>query len=413
MNHWLSKRSLAGAGIGVGLFWNVLLAEGPQVDRIEGLFYLDGTPISIDIAGERIVGISRLESLPGNRPLLYVAPGLIDNQVNGYVAVNFTSTGLTAAGVKKATRALWQDGVTTYLPTLITNSHDTLLHSFRVLAESLQDPEVALSVPGFHLEGPYISPEDGFRGSHLKDQVRPPSWSEFSQYVEAAGGKILQVTLAPEIPGTLEFIRRCIAQGIVVALGHHNASAAVIRQAVDEGAAISTHLGNGCANFIHRHDNPLWPQLADDRLKASIIADGFHLRPEEVQVFYKVKGPHNTILTSDVTHFAGMAPGEHVVDGRTLVITPEGMVRYPEQDVLAGAAIPLRKGIGNVMRFTGCSLGDAIRMATQNPAGLYGWKDRGEIRPGKRADLILFSLQDGDLQIHQTILAGRLVYERK
>ena len=132
--------------------------------------------------------------------------------------------------------------------------------------------------------------------------------------------------------------------------------------------------------------------------------------PEQVRVFYRAKGPGRILLTSDVTKLAGMPPGEYDYEGRKVVLTPQGMARLPEQDVLAGAALPITVGIGNIMRFTGCSLSEAVRMATQNPARLYGLRDRGEIHVGKRADLILFTLNQGDMQIHQTLLAGKSVY---
>jgi N-acetylglucosamine-6-phosphate deacetylase len=211
--------------------------------------------------------------------------------------------------------------------------------------------------------------------------------------------------------GAMDLIRRCRELGIVVALAHHNGSAEQIRAAVDAGAAIATHLGNGCANMINRHVNPLWPQLADDRLLASIICDGFHLRPEEVQVFHRVKGSAGIVLTSDVTRFAGMKPGVYTTDDKTVELTPDGMIKYPAQNVLAGAASPITKGVGNIMRFTQCSLRDAIDMASRNPARLYGLSDRGQLAPGKRADLIRFTLKDGTLHIKQTLVAGDVVYE--
>ena len=240
--------------------------------------------------------------------------------------------------------------------------------------------------------------------------MRPPDWEEFLEINKVADHKILQVTLAPEIDGAMKFIQNCVQQGIVVALGHHNGSAKQIKQAIDAGASIATHLGNGCANMIHRHKNPLWPQLADDRFIASIICDGFHLRPEEVQVFYKAKGVERIVITSDVTKLAGMPPGEYSYDGRDVVLTPEGCIKFPAQNVLAGAASPISKGVGNIIKFTNCSLADAIHMATRNPARLYGFKDRGEIKPGKRADLILFTMDKGVMSIKKTIIAGKVVY---
>lgn len=378
---------------------------------IEGLLYLDRTPVTIVVDNGKISRIIRKASLDDpERENTYIAPGLIDNQVNGYASVSFTSTELTPEAVGKATRTQWKEGVTSYLPTVTTADHQTILRSFQALAEARKDPKISKSIPGFHLEGPYISPVDGYRGAHPLRWVRPPDWKEFLQYYEASGDAILQVSLAPEVEGAIDFLHQCIGRGIRVALAHHNGSAETIKAAIDEGAVISTHLGNGCANTIHRHENPLWPQLADDRLMASIIVDGFHLRPEEVEVFFKVKGPDRLVATSDVTEFAGMPPGEYEVDGDKVVMTPEGMLKLPSQDVLYGASLPLRTAIGNLIRFTGCSLADAIHLMTRNPARLYGLEDRGEIKPGKRADLIVFTFENGRAEIEETYLAGDLVY---
>jgi N-acetylglucosamine-6-phosphate deacetylase len=382
---------------------------------IEGLSYIDYKPIEIVIQDGIIQSIRSKEALSySNREPLYIAPGLIDNQVNGYASVSFSfgSVELTLDGVRKATEALWAEGVTTYLPTLTSNDHSTLIKNFTILSKAVKnDSQLALSIAGYHLEGPYISALDGYRGAHPKQHVRLPDWQEFLKYYEAADEKILQVSLAPELDGAMDFIRLCRAKGITVALAHHNGSAEIIKQAVDEGAVVSTHLGNGCANYIHRHDNPLWPQLADDRLYASIICDGFHLRPEEIYVFYKAKGVDRILLTSDVTRFAGMPPGLYTNnDGQTFELTPEGMVRYPKEKVLAGAGLPITKGIGHIMKVTGCSLEHAIQMSSANQARIYGLSDRGQLKVGKRADLILFTINNFALQIKRTYVAGELVY---
>lgn len=389
------------------------MAAETSVKTLAGRFYLDGQPVSIGTVDGYISQIRRHDKVADAQLSdVFIAPGLIDNQVNGYGSVGFTAPGLTVEGVRTATRALQKEGVTSYLPTVITASPDRLLQNFAILARAVCEPDIALAVPGFHLEGPYISPEQGFRGAHNEKWIRPPNWQEFRAINAAAGGRILQVTVAPEIEGAVPFIRNCVEQGIVVALGHHNGSADAIRRAVDAGAVISTHLGNACANLIDRHENPLWPQLADDRLMASVIVDGLHLRPEEVRVFFKVKGPERVVLISDVTEFAGLPPGEYAWDDRKVVVTPEGKIVYAEQNVLAGASFPITKGIGNIMRFTGCSLADAIGMATRNPARLNGLHDRGEIQVGKRADLVLFTLKDAKLVIQKTIIGGRVVYEK-
>lgn len=381
---------------------------------IEGLSYLDKTPVAVEIMDGKIVSVQRIVRLSDVSRPVYIAPGLIDNQVNGFAGVSFGFAGgeLTKEGIVKATQELWKKGITSYLPTLTTNSQETLLKNFAILAASINDEALRGAIAGYHLEGPYISPEDGYRGAHPLKHVRKPDWNEFMQLYEASGRNILTVTLAPEVDGAMEFIRNCEALGVVVALGHHNAPQAVIDQAVLNGAKIATHLGNGCANMINRHLNPLWPQLSNDGLMISIICDGFHLRDEEMNVFYKVKGVEKTIITSDVTRFAALPAGEYLnEEGETIELTREGMLRYPAQNVLYGSASPLSVGVIRMMNATGCTLGEAIRMASSNPAQLYGLTDRGSIEPGKRADLILFTLGERELNIERTYVAGKLVYQ--
>ncbi len=391
---------------------NCLLSFSQQ--SIEGLLYLDHTPVRVEFEDGRITGIFRIEELPEEYDNIYVAPGLIDNQVNGYMGVSFVDTGgeLSEEGIHTITSAFWAEGITTYMPTLTTNDHDIFIKNFALLNRVKNDESTRGSIPGFHLEGPYISPEDGYRGAHPLKHVREPDWDEFMELYDASGGNIMQVTLAPEIDGAMDFISRCRETGIEVGLGHHGGSAEQITEAIDRGALIATHLGNGLANTINRHRNPLWPQLSDDRMFISIICDGFHLLPEQIRVFYRAKGKERIIITSDVSHYGGLAPGYYLnAIGDTIQLTSEGAVVYPAQNVLSGSAAPLSQGVGHVMRVTGCDLASAIQMASTNPARFYGLSDRGEIKPGMRADLILFKMEDFEMDVIKTIAAGEVVYD--
>ncbi len=381
--------------------------------HLEGLFYLDQQPVSITIENGKISDIDRIEKFEDPKSKNYfIGPGLIDNQLNGYLSHQFSNDSLEVEDVVEVTKALYKFGITTYLPTLTTSPHETLLHSFEILAEAMKNPEVEKSVPGFHLEGPYISPLDGFRGAHDKRYVRKPNWNEFEQYLKAANNKIIEVTLAPELDGAIEFIKKLNENGIIIALGHHNGSKEIITEAVDAGAAISTHLGNACANMINRHVNPLWSQLAEDRLMASIIVDGFHLRQEEVKTFYSAKGKGRIILVSDLSSIAGMPPGIYDLYGEKVQLHENGMISMPSQNVLAAASFMITRGIVNLMKFTGCSLADAVNTASKNPADLLDLENRGEIEVGKRADLILFKIGENELDIYETYLAGKLVYKK-
>ncbi len=374
--------------------------------------YRDGRPVRIEIKDGLIRSVEQLVLTESDiTSELFVAPGLIDNQINGYASVGFTSLGLTVADVCKAVRALQHVGVTSFLPTVYTNSTERFLQNFSVLRQALAEPEVALAVPGFHLEGPYLSSLDGARGAHAAEWVRRPDWQEFERLNQAAGGYIKQVTLAPELEGALDFIEKCVANGIVVGLGHHNATAETIKRAVDLGAGIATHLGNACVNWIHRHNNPLWPQLAEDRLWASLIVDGFHLNENEIRVFYRAKKQERTILVSDAVRLAGMPPGRYREGDVEVEMSADGVVRIAGEDMRAGSSMPLCQGVANMVRLSGCTLADAVDMASVNPARLNNLADRGEISPGKRADLILFTFDGKSLSVYKTLVAGRVVYD--
>jgi N-acetylglucosamine-6-phosphate deacetylase len=384
-----------------------------EASVIHGLHYETGKPVRIEIENGTIGKISDAHSQDVSGKDLYIAPGLIDNQVNGYYGVDFADERLSVDGIKAAAEALWKDGVTTFVPTLVTGSHDDLIRNFKVLAKAREDSFFKGSIPGFHLEGPYLSPEPGYYGCHPVQHLRRPSWKEFLEYQEAAGGKIIEVTIAPELDGALEFIRLCSENGIVTAIGHTNATADKITLAVENGARLSTHLGNGCANLIHRHRNPLWPQLANDRLTPSLIADGYHLTPEEMKVFYKIKGPENLILTSDVNHLIGLPPGDYKYLGSQVILTAEGLVMNPELNCLAGASLPLLKGVENMMNDAGCSLGVAVNLASRNVARVLAIDDRGNLARGKRADLVLLQKKENRLQVMGTYLRGVPAHSEK
>ena len=392
--------------------------------RVEGINYVDKQPLAVWFENGLITKVEKLKSKKGNKESLIIAPGFIDIQVNGYNGISFSLEGaedpsaksksLSVDEIRNITRALWEQGVTTYFPTLTTNSRELFLRNISILTDAMNDPFNLGSIPGLHLEGPYISAVDGYRGAHPREHVRNPDWEEFLQLYNCANGKILLMTMAPEVEGATEFIRKCREMGVVVSLGHHNGSADVIKQAIDAGAGLATHLGNGCASTINRHRNPLWPQLADERLMISIISDSFHLPPEILKVFFKIKGACNIIIISDLTSYAGLPAGQYKLKtGETIEKAPNGHLRFSGQEGgLYGSATPLMEAIPHMMKSTACSLADAIMMTSENPAKLHNLGDRGSLEPGKRADIIMFSVRDTLLQIEKTYVCGNEVYAR-
>ena len=212
-------------------------------------------------------------------------PGLFDLQVNGFGGVDFNAPDLTRDRVSGALERIRTTGVTRLLPTLITSSFGDFAAAARAIA-SIADPAIA----GIHMEGPYISPDDGPRGAHPKAHVRPASADDFERRQDAADGRIVLVTLAPEVPGALALIERLVSTGVRVAIGHSSATTRQIADAIAAGATLSTHLGNGCASVLPRHPNVIWEQLAADTLHASLIVDGHHLPPATVKAMVRAKG---------------------------------------------------------------------------------------------------------------------------
>ena len=367
--------------------------------------------VEIRISEGKIREIIKLDP-PGGKSSddIYLAQGLTDIQVNGFGGVDFNEPGLTVDQVKWVTRELRMEGVVSFLPTLISGDPEVVKANLEIIARAMGEGGSQPSIPGVHLEGPYISPIEGYRGAHNARWICKPVWEDFLQYYQAAQGHIVLITLAPEIEGALDFIRRVKDLGVVIALGHHNANPSTIARAVDAGASISTHLGNGCANQIDRHQNPIWPQLAEDRLMASIIADGAHLTREEVKVFYKAKGAQRLVLISDMTKLAGRPEGAYWWDHKKVVLQ-SGRISYPDQGVLAGSAMPLRKGLENIMEFTGCSLAEALEMASENPNRLLGQCHPEMLAVGNPAHIIQFRFRGGKISILKTWIGGRLVFE--
>jgi N-acetylglucosamine-6-phosphate deacetylase len=320
----------------------------------------------------------------------WIAPAFCDVQINGAHGVSFNSAELTSDHIRQVVATCRRHGIAQLCPTLVTNGFDALMHGFRTIQQACaRDAELAQAIIGIHLEGPYISPEDGPRGAHPKQHVRPPSWDEFRRFQDAAGGMIKMLTLAPETPGAIALIEKVAAQGVVVALGHTGASGACIRDAGKAGARISTHLGNGSNAMLPRHENYLWEQLANDGLWASMIADGHHLPETVMRCILRVKTPARLILTCDASSLAGLPPGKYRQWDQEFEILPVGKIVVSGTPYLAGSWAFTDQCVGNVLKLGETSLADTIDMASNRPRELLGLPPR-RIEVGEPADLILF-----------------------
>jgi N-acetylglucosamine-6-phosphate deacetylase len=383
--------------------------------KVIGKHFATARPISLEISDGKIGQISELDI---DRDLPWIAPGFVDVQVNGYGGQEFNDPDLTVAKVADVSRRLDADGVTSYCPTSTTHSFEVLAHSLATVAEAMETNEaVARRAIGIHLEGPYISVEDGPRGAHPLEHCRPPNWDEFQRLQEQARGHIRILTMSPEYDESDSFITKVVASGVLVAIGHTAASSDQIHRAVESGARLSTHLGNGAHGQIRRHPNYIWDQLAEDRLTASLIADGHHLPPSVVKSFVRSKSPERCILVSDITGMAGMPPGRY--DNSTLgaveVLDDGRLVVAGQRQYLAGAALPIGVGIANIISFAGLELEAAIEMATSRPLELLG-KSGGFLQADLAANLVQFELSNGDddlpekLDVLGTMNTGETVF---
>ena len=257
---------------------------------------------------------------------------------------------------------------------------------------------VAEMVAGIHVEGPSISEKDGPRGAHPLAHVRPPSIAEFELWQQASNNLVSMVTLAPENDGSMDYIRALTSQGVLVALGHTAATPEEIHAAADAGATLSTHLGNGAASMLPRHPNFIWAQLADDRLTASLIADGWHLPADTFKSMLRAKGVERAILVSDTVALAGMPAGLYQQPvGGNVEVSPEGRIGVAGTPYLAGASLPLSANVAIAAEMAGMPLADALLLATENPGRFLG--GRGRLHVGARADLIRFEWSHGDREI--------------
>jgi N-acetylglucosamine-6-phosphate deacetylase len=362
--------------------------------------YATGRAIAVTVEGGRTGAVADSDQ----RPTRWVAPAFFDPQINGCLGISFNSQSLTPEQVRTVAETCRAHGIGAFLPTLITNGFEAIRHGFATLERAREaDAELRRRIPGYHLEGPYLSGEDGPRGAHPKEHARDPDFDEFRRWQAAAGGRILMVTVAPERAEALAFIEKLTAAGVVVAIGHTAATAAQIRDAVKAGAKTSTHLGNGSHAVLPRHDNYIWEQLANDELWASIIADGHHLPPAVVKCIVRGKGVARTLLTCDAGSLAGMPPGKYREWETDLEVLPSGKIVVAGTPFLAGSGHFTDVCVGNVIRFAGVSLADAVDMATARPRQLLGLPVH-TIEVGQPAELVLFEWEPGgDVRVSETV----------
>jgi N-acetylglucosamine-6-phosphate deacetylase len=302
-------------------------------------------------------------------------PGLFDLQVNGFAGVDFNAPDLSAYRVDEAIERMRATGVTRCLPTLITSSFERFATNARTIGRMSN-----AAIAGIHMEGPYLSPEDGARGAHPRAHVIAASIDDFERRQDSAGGRIRLVTLAPEVDGALPLIEHLVATDVRVALGHTAATPEQMANGIRAGATLATHLGNGCPHLLPRHPNVIWELLAADGVMASLIVDGHHLPPSTVKAMVQAKGTARTILITDAVAAAGSSPGTYTAGEIVCELGADGRVSLPGTPYLAGSSLTLDRAISNTTRFTGLPIDAVASMASTIPAAYLGTTTAGTVR---------------------------------
>lgn len=294
-------------------------------------------------------------------------------------------------------------GVGSYLATTVTAPMDVTLRSLEALAAAVEHGGAAGEARpvGIHLEGPFVS--HAKRGVHPVASILEPTVAVFERMWEASRGTIRLMTIAPEVAGAPEVIRRATALGVRVSLGHTNATEAEARAGVAAGAVSATHTFNAMRALDHREPGVLGVVLDDERLYAELICDGVHVAPEIVRLLLRCKGTERSILVTDSMAAAGMPEGRYMLGGFAVEVK-DGVCRA--DGVLAGSVLTMDAAVARFREFAGCSLEAAVRMGSANPARMLGMGEVGEVKIGDRADLNRF---DAEGKLIQTYLLGEAV----
>ena len=328
---------------------------------------------------------------------LFVVPGYIDLQINGIGGVDFSTE---PERMSEAASILPRFGVTSFLPTIVSSASSIVARAQDAVAAKATKPGQARAL-GLHLEGPFLNPARA--GAHEQRHLLMPSLELIETWSPEQG--VTLVTLAPELPGGNEVIRALTSRRVITFAGHTEADAEQMRRAFDDGVTGVTHLFNAMPPLHHREPGPIGVALKDARAVAGLIADGVHVDPTVVALAFRLLGPDRTLLVSDSVAAAAMPPGKYRL-GSVDVIADVSSVRL-SNGVLAGSVLTLDAAVRNLMKFTGCSLAEAVRCATSTPARVLQRTDIGSLQPGSLADIVGL---DAEANVVFVVINGELAW---
>jgi N-acetylglucosamine-6-phosphate deacetylase len=332
----------------------------------------------------------------------YLVPGLIDLQVNGGFGADLA--GLDPAGWARLVRRLPETGTTAFLPTFVTAPLDELGQALRFASVFAADPPAGARVLGVHQEGPFLSPNRA--GAHRRELMVPPTPAAVAGLLAASAGVLRVVTLAPELAGGLAAVDALVSAGVVVSVGHSDATAGQVAAAADAGARMVTHLFNAQRPLHHREPGVVGQALADPRLTCGLIADPNHVSLTACAIAFAA-APGRICLVTDAAAPAGMPPGRYQLGGELVEVRPgEGQAPRLADGTLAGSVLRMDQAVANTVA-AGAGLAEAVAAATRIPADLIGRRDLGRLTPGAAADLAWLG---DDLRARAAWVAGEQVY---
>jgi len=335
----------------------------------------------------------------------FVVPGYIDIHVHGGGGSDVMDGDYES--INQIAIAHSHFGTTSFLPTTMTMSKDKIIRSLRSICEAVKKGTAGAEILGIHMEGPYINPEK--KGAQKEEDIKKISIEEFLEFNQASGNLIRLVTIAPEMPGAIDFIKYLYKQGIIASVGHSNATYAQTQAGIQAGLSHVTHTFNAMRGLHHREPGVIGAALTSPELTVEVIADGIHIHPIVLKILTKIKDGEKIVLITDAMRAAGLKEGTYDLGGQEVIVT-KGQARLKDR-TLAGSVLTMDKAVKNMVNKVGIQLSKAIQMASFNPAKSIGVDDKkGSLEPGKDADIVILNK---NLEVELTMVAGKIVYRRK
>lgn len=336
---------------------------------------------------------------------LRVIPGLVDIHTHG--ALGYDVMAASPMELKEVAGFIGRNGVTSFLPTTITSEIKYVNKALENIKAASEIGDNGASIEGVHIEGPYINAKH--KGCHETSWIKPADIKEYENFKSILGDKLkIRITVAPEIPGALEFIKHVSSRGDSITIGHTDADSNTVKEAVENGANSFTHLFNAMKGIHHREPGTVGAALSGEAF-VELICDGIHVHPDVIKMVYKIKGADKILLVTDAMHATGLGDGDYLFGGLKIKVT--GGIARTEDGALAGSTLILWNAVKNMMKFAGVSFEEAVRMATINPAKVIGIDNiTGSIETGKRADLVVV---DEAFDIKAVFCKGKRIYDAR